>query len=329
MDRNRLAGDGSGVDPAFPGEDDAVQGNPVAGMYQQDIAHPGICGGNGARMFSCDQGDHFRTQVYRLHDLAAAACYRPVFKILSHPVEEHDTYRLRKFADEKSADGGDAHEKVFVKNMSADHVFYGSLQHMAAQQQISGDVNKPGGHGKTETACSQSQHEQAGAKSNGDKGTFLLMAFFSMVVPMMMRAAAFVTVLMMVPAAAFVIMIMVMFTAAFVTVRMMVSTAAFMGMVVMMTTAAGMISVVLGSGFFPLVNGHIRLDGLHQRLDLSGDAIRVLGCQPQLPGSEGNGRFLHLGKPVDLFFHFGCAVGATQVFYDVNSFDHKEPLDLN
>ena len=136
------------------------------------------------------------------------------------------------------------------------------------------------------------------------------------VMAVMVTAAAFMVVVVVVAAIAFVVVIMVAAAAAFVIVVMVMAAAAFMIVVMVMATAAFVIMFMvrfMRRLVTMPVTGHDDNLMLHRPGDfcqLSDQCIRILRCQPQLLGGEGNDGLLHLGVGVELCLDLGSAVGA-------------------
>ena len=115
------------------------------------------------------------------------------------------------------------------------------------------------------------------------------------------------------PAAAALVMLMI--------VVMPAAAALMMFMVVMVTT----IAVGMMRGFFTGDDDNVTFHGSGNLLELRDQNIRVFRSQPQLLGGKGDDSFLNQGVGIELFFHFGGAVGAAQVFHYVYLFDHGCP----
>jgi hypothetical protein len=113
-------------------------------------------------------------------------------------------------------------------------------------------------------------------------------------------------------AAAFVVPVVMMMPAA---------TALVMPVVVMMPA----IAVGMMLGFFTGDDDNVTFHGSGYVLELRDQNIRVFRSQPQLLGGKGDDSFLNQGVGIELFFHFGGAVGAAQVFHYVYLFDHGCP----
>jgi hypothetical protein len=90
------------------------------------------------------------------------------------------------------------------------------------------------------------------------------------------------------------------------------------GAVVVMTAMA-MVIVVFFSGMDFHTGFHRSGEGGQFR----NQSIRILGGQPQLAGRKGDHRFLHFGMGIHFMFDLGSAVGAVQIFHDVNSGEHS------
>jgi hypothetical protein len=99
-------------------------------------------------------------------------------------------------------------------------------------------------------------------------------------------------------------------------------------MVVMMVMIVTAFAVVMMAVFVMLVfmflgDGDFRLHRPGKGLQLRDQGIRIFGGQPQLPGSEGDDRLLHLGMGVKFSFDLGGAVGAIQILKGVCLFRHE------
>ncbi len=46
-----------------------------------------------------------------------------MFKVFPDPIKEHDAHGFRVFLDGKGAQGGDAHQEIFVKYLAFGDVF--------------------------------------------------------------------------------------------------------------------------------------------------------------------------------------------------------------
>jgi len=104
-----------------------------------------------------------------------------------------------------------------------------------------------------------------------------------------------------------------------------VVTAVTVVMMVMTAAAVIMGGMMVGMDILRFPNDHFPLHRPGQTLKLRDQGIRVLRCQPQLPGGEGNGGLLHLGKPVEFGFDLGRAVGAVQILHNIYFTDHGNP----
>ena len=144
LHRHRLTGHRGGIDAAFALCDNAIQGNPVAGAYQQDVSHLSLGSRDGfGSAFTQHPLHHFGPQVHRLHDLAAALFHSPVLEVFTGPVEQHDAHRFGEVVNAQRAQGGNAHQEVFIKHMAPGQVFQSGEQHFAAQYHIGNQENAP------------------------------------------------------------------------------------------------------------------------------------------------------------------------------------------
>ena len=133
---HRLTGDGRGVDPAFPLDDHAVQGNPVAGAHQQNVAHVGFLRVNDPDVLANHQVDYLRPQIHRVHDLLAALADGTILKILADAIEEHNAHGLGKVPDGECTQCGNGHQEILVKDLTLFDVPEGGHQNLAAQNQV-------------------------------------------------------------------------------------------------------------------------------------------------------------------------------------------------
>jgi hypothetical protein len=85
------------------------------------------------------------------------------------------------------------------------------------------------------------------------------------------------------------------------------------------------VAVGMMLGFFTGDDDNVTLHGSGNVLELRDQNVRIFRSQPQLLGGKGDDSFLNQGVGIELFFHFGGAVGAAQVFHYVYLFDHGCP----
>lgn len=136
--------------------------------------------------------------------------------------------------------------------------------------------------------------------------------FLSLPVPMGMMVAAVRMGMVVMSAAAIFMVMMVMPTPLFMV--MLVATGA--------RTVMGMGLPVSGKDF--RIPFHSAGNGSQFR----DQSIRILRSNSQLPGGKGDGSLLNLRMVIEFFFDFGSAVGAVQVFYEIDLPLHKNPPQL-
>ena len=83
---------------------------------------------------------HLGPHIHGLHNLGAAPRHSHVLKELSHSVEQHNAYCLRKVSDGKGGQGSYAHEEVLVKHMALPQVPESSPDNLPAQQHVGDDI---------------------------------------------------------------------------------------------------------------------------------------------------------------------------------------------
>ena len=66
---------------------------------------------------------HVGAEVHQFPNRPAGAGHRQVFKQLAHLEEEHNRHRFSIVPGKKRADGGDAHQEVFVEYLAVADVF--------------------------------------------------------------------------------------------------------------------------------------------------------------------------------------------------------------
>ena len=104
--RHRFAGDGGGVQTADAFFDYAVKRDTVAWTDENEVIDLRVGSGTGLRTaVGLDAINGFRPQIDRLHDLAARALHRTIFKIFADAVEQHNTDCFVGCADCPCADG--------------------------------------------------------------------------------------------------------------------------------------------------------------------------------------------------------------------------------
>ncbi len=177
--RHRLAGDGGGVDAALAGQHGAVQRDAVAGTNQQGIAGGGIGGGDGFGAVGSDTFHGLRPQVYRSHNLTAAAFHGTMLEIFTDSVEQHHAHGFGELVDAECADGGDGHEQILVKHPAPNQTLGGGFQNAEAQNQVGQDENEFRRQAKAQAIQHQAQDKAAGtAQELGKFFAGVVMAVF-------------------------------------------------------------------------------------------------------------------------------------------------------
>ena len=133
-----FAGNGCSIQLTAALKDHAIQRDPVAGAYQQQITGLGRLRGNG---FAGCQDHGIWAQISGFQDLPAAALYCFFLEILTQTVEQHNAYGLRVLTNGKSAQSGDAHKEIFVKHLTPQKMLARSDQNLQTQNQISGNIS--------------------------------------------------------------------------------------------------------------------------------------------------------------------------------------------
>ena len=77
-----------------------------------------------------------RANIHKLGNGAAGLVHRQALEQLAHLVEEHNPHRLGVLTQHQSAQGGHAHEEVFVKNLAVGNVANGLPQHIPPHYKI-------------------------------------------------------------------------------------------------------------------------------------------------------------------------------------------------
>ena len=135
--RHRFAGDGGSVQTADALDHHAVKRDTVARTDEYDVIDLRIGSGDDLRTaVGQDTVDRFRSEVDRLHNLAARTFDRAVLKIFANAVEQHYADRLIGRADRPCADGCQRHEEVFVKYAALADVAHSSQQDAPAEQEV-------------------------------------------------------------------------------------------------------------------------------------------------------------------------------------------------
>ena len=283
---------------------------------------------------------HLGPQVHCFHNLAAAALHRLVFKELSHPVEQHHAHRLRVFSNEEGADGGNGHQKVFIKNMPPHQIFCRSGHNLPAQHHIGQQAHQQGAPSQAGLSQHQPQYKQSAAQ--GQFQHFPVFGLMNMAVLMIFRvlllvvgtAAAFPMTVMVAAPAAFLVLMMVTAPAAFLVVMVVTAPAAFL-VVMMVTAPAAFLMIMMVTAAALRFGGASSISDIlsgrnhHPRLNAPGNlgqfpdqAVRVFRRQPKLPGSKGNHGLLHLRMAVEFAFYFRRTVGAIQILNGVDLLCH-------
>ena len=151
------------------------------------------------------------------------------------------------------------------------------------------------------------------------------MAFMAILVAVMMPAMAFMAILVAVvmSAVAFVAFLMVVMMSAvafmaILVVVVMAAAAVFALVVGMLVRVCLMVVRCLASG----QDHRAAFHGLGDLCQLRDQGIRVLRRQPQLSGGKGNGCLLHAFVGIEFCLDLCRAVGAVQIFDDVNLLGH-------
>jgi hypothetical protein len=107
---------------------------------------------------------------------------------------------------------------------------------------------------------------------------------------------------------------------------MIVTAAAAMFVMMVMSASAAVVMTAMAMVimvFFSGMDFHTIFHRSGEGGQFRNQSLRILGGQPQLAGGEGDHRFLHFGKGIHFMFDLGSAVGAVQIFHDVNSGEHS------
>ena len=251
-----------------------------------------------------------------------------MFKVLSHPVEQHHAHRLRVFSNDESADGGNGHQEILIENMPPHQIFCRGGHNLPAQHHIGQQTHQKGT--PTQAGLSQHQPQYKQSAAQGQFQHFPVFGLMNMAVLMIFRvlllvvgtAAAFLVVMVVTAPAAFLVLMMGTAPAAFLVVMVVAAPAAF-PMTMMVTTAAlrfgGASSV---SDILSGRNHHPRLNAPGNLSQFPDQAVRVFRRQPELPGSKGNHGLLHLRMAVEFAFYFRRTVGAIQILNGVDLLCH-------
>ena len=90
-----------------------------------------------------------------------------MLKKFAHPVKQHNAHCFRIFPDHERAQRGDAHQKIFVKNLSFKQVPNRCENNLTAQDHITGHQNQQGCQFKIHMEQDFSGDKQQRAKSDG------------------------------------------------------------------------------------------------------------------------------------------------------------------
>ena len=112
-------------------------------------------------------------------------------------------------------------------------------------------------------------------------------------------------------------------TALAVMLVVMAAGTALVVMLLVMITGTYMVVVLLMNSFSG-ANHHFTFYGAGKGSQLRQQGIRVFRGQAKLLGGEGDGGFLHLFMGVEFGFDLGGAVGAVQIFDEVDFLCHGD-----
>ena len=113
-----LAGKGGGIQGGGALHHGAVQGHPLSGTDDDDLVHRHLLRVHGDHLAIPLHVGAVGADVHELGDGGAAAADGHTLEQLAHLVEEHDGHAFPVFSTAEGADGGQSHEKVFVKYLA-------------------------------------------------------------------------------------------------------------------------------------------------------------------------------------------------------------------
>ena len=83
-----------------------------------------------------NQIDSFRPHIHSIHDLCTAFFHGDMLEEFSYTVKQHNSGTLSEITYAESCNGGDGHEEVLIKNLSADNISQCCQQHAPSQDEI-------------------------------------------------------------------------------------------------------------------------------------------------------------------------------------------------
>ena len=139
-------GEGGGIQRAVSLGDYAIQGDPLAGLDDDGVSHRHLIRVHLDQLAVPFHIGIVRTDVHQGGDGLPAAPHSHALEELAHLIEEHDGHGLGVLPAAESADGGDGHEKVFVKDLAVADVLHRPPQYIPADNSIGDEVEQETDH---------------------------------------------------------------------------------------------------------------------------------------------------------------------------------------
>ncbi|CUP90574.1 Uncharacterised protein [Flavonifractor plautii] len=167
-----LAGEGGGVHRGAALQHHAVQGDALPGLDDDGVPHR-----HGLRVHLLQSPAPLQIgivgpNVHQRSDGLAGAVHGVALEELAHLIEQHDKDRLGVLPGEESADGGQRHQKILVKDLAVGDVARRPPQHVVADD---GVREKEGAQAdRTLQVQQRGRRQQRGADQDAPEHFFLL-----------------------------------------------------------------------------------------------------------------------------------------------------------
>ena len=159
-----LAGEGGGVDAAAALEDNAVQGDLLAGLDQDRLAHGDFLRIHLLLLSVPQDVGVVGADIHEGGDGLAAAAYGDGLEELADLIKEHDRRGFGVLPDGESAQGGDRHQELFIKDLAVGDVAQSRPEHVPADDQIGNDE----GQGLPKPLCGQQRRHEGEQRCRED-----------------------------------------------------------------------------------------------------------------------------------------------------------------
>ena len=170
----RLAGEGRRVQGGGALLHGAVQGDPLAGLDDDGVAHGHLLRVHLDQLPLPLHVGIVGADVHQVRDGLAAAGDGHALEQLPHLVKQHDGHGLGILPAAKSAHGGHRHEEILVKHLAVADVPHGPPQHIPADDGIGDEEQRQAQPAPVLRPDDEQQHIEHRADDDAAQGLFLL-----------------------------------------------------------------------------------------------------------------------------------------------------------